>query len=217
MSDNSFSSINFDDPQSNNIFDNYRKNICSEFKEKNESGFVVGFDIKEKQNNGLVVSGTVKNIISHTNLFLKYSAANQPTYTTSFSGSGLPFPNEKIAFENSPNRGVVPIINKSFSFEINYPNSYYNNLGTVYVPPHVKILIVDSYNNPLTDLQIINLGNGIPFRTLTIPSCRNWNNGPLFYENNNLPVRTQYQILCDSAYPSKNIMPKNFWGLRPTN
>jgi len=37
----------------------------------------------------------------------------------------------------------------------------------------------------------------------------------MFYCNNNLPVRTQYQILVDSAYPTVNNVPKNFWGTMP--
>ena len=88
-------------------------------------------------------------------------------------------------------------------------------MGSVYIEPHVKLIVVDENNEPLTDVEIIRLGNGIPFRTLTWPSLRNWNKGPLFYENKDLPVRTQYQILVDSAYPDKNVMPSNFWGKKP--
>jgi hypothetical protein len=36
----------------------------------------------------------------------------------------------------------------------------------------------------------------------------------LFYKGrDDLPIRTQEQILRDSGYPDKNIMPPNFWGL----
>ena len=38
----------------------------------------------------------------------------------------------------------------------------------------------------------------------------------MFYKSlQTLPVRSQEQILRDSAYPKKNKMPKNFWGLTP--
>jgi hypothetical protein len=30
-----------------------------------------------------------------------------------------------------------------------------------------------------------------------------------------MPVRTQEQILRDSAYPDENKMASNFWGLKP--
>ena len=87
-------------------------------------------------------------------------------------------------------------------------------MGTVYVPPQVKILFVSKDNQQLIESKIIHLGEGIPFRTLTYPSQRDWNKGPLFYTNKEIPkkVRTQYEILMDSAYPSDNKMPANFWG-----
>jgi hypothetical protein len=98
---------------------------------------------------------------------------------------------------------------------IKYPNSYYINMGTVYVEPNVKIILVDKDNKQIGKHRIISLGQGIPFRTLTWPRERNWNVGPLFYKVDDLPVRSQYQILVDSAYPSINKVPANFWGLDP--
>jgi len=216
MSDNSFSGINFNDPQSKTIFEYHKNLMCPEYKTINESGFVVGFKVEDKGNNGCIISGNVSNTYGRK-LFIKYSAANPPTFSSNFSGSGLPYPTEDIAYQNSPNRGVVDIINEKFSITLKYPNSYYVNMGSVYVEPHVKLIVVDENNNPLTDVQIINLGKGIPFRSLTWPSIRDWNRGPLFYENSDLPVRTQYEILLDSAYPSKNVTPKNFWGTMPTH
>ena len=62
------------------------------------------------------------------------------------------------------------------------------------------------------------MGNGIPFRMLTYQQTPVTvsRDSPNFYNGGfNLPVRTQEQILRDSAYPDKNTMPKNFWGLRP--
>jgi hypothetical protein len=86
-------------------------------------------------------------------------------------------------------------------------------MGTIYIPPQVRMVIVDKDNKELSKILTLNLGEGIPFRTLTWPKQRNWNEGSLFYNNQTLPVRSQYQILLDSAYPSKNVMPKNFWGM----
>ena len=214
MSDNSFASINFNDPQSKQIFETHKNLMCPEYKTVNESSFVVGFKVVHKENNCCVISGTVSGL-DYGKSFLKYSACNPPTFNSNFSGSGLPFPTEDIAYEGSPNRGVAQIVNGKFSFTINFPNSYYVNMGSVYIEPHVKLIVVDENNEPLTDVEIIRLANGIPFRTLTLPSLRNWNKGPLFYENKDLPVRTQYQILVDSAYPDKNVMPSNFWGKKP--
>jgi hypothetical protein len=214
MGDNSFSGINFDDNESSQIFEIKKNTMCPRYKNLNESGFIIGMNIKNKNNNSFIISGKL-NYPTSKKLYIKFSASNPPTYNSNFSGSGLPYPSEEIAFENTPNRGVVEIINGEFNFSIRYPNSYYINMGTIYIEPHVKIIIVDKDNNSIGETKSVNLGEGIPFRTLTWPVQRNWNKGPLFYKTDVDIVRTQYQILIDSAYPSKNIVPKNFWGLMP--
>lgn len=215
MGDNSFAGINFSDPESKKIFEEQSKMMCPKFKTKNESDFVVNLKIKKLKDDSFMVSGNVKTNPLSEQLFVKYSAPNPPTYNSNFSGSGLPYPTEDIAFENSPNKGVVEVMNGTFSFSLKYPNSYYINMGSLYVNPHVRLQLVDKNNKVLGEIQNINLGEGIPFRTLSWPEQRNWSNGPLFYENKDLPVRTQHQILLDSAYPSTNRMPRNFWGTMP--
>ena len=217
MSNNSFAGINFDDPESMKIFEDHANTMCPRYKNMNESEFVSDLKINKVDNDSFIINGKIKSMNLIEKVYLKYSASNPPTYNSNFSGSGLPFPTEEIAFENTPNRGVVEVMNGSFTFSIKYPNSYYINMGTIYISPCVKILLINKDNEPIAKQQTINLGEGIPFRTLTWPSQRNWNKGPLFYVNNNLPVRTQYQILLDSAYPSTNKVPKNFWGLMPTH
>jgi hypothetical protein len=214
MSDNSFAGINFNDPQSQSIFENQSKIMCPINKLDDGSEFNFNIQIK-KQNlkNGLIVSGKLNFPNFTEKLYIKYTASSPPTYNSNFSGSGLPFPNELIAFENSPNKGVAEVINGSFKISLKYPNSYYTNMGTVYVAPQVKLLLVNKDNTSMGKSLTINLGEGIPFRTLTWPVQRDWNKGSMFYNNQDLPVRTQYQILLDSAYPSTNKMPNNFWGM----
>ena len=147
--------------------------------------------------------------------FVKYWAASPPTYSLSFAGSGLPYANEQMAFEKTPNQGVAHVNGGSFKFALEYPNSYYDNMLRVYVPPQVKFVFCDSEGKNIGDVHVTNLGQGIPFRTLVETKKRDWNKGPLFYCNNNLPVRNQYQILLDSAYPPVNEEPANFWGTMP--
>jgi hypothetical protein len=210
MSNNSFAGINFNDPNSLSIFEN-----VPNYNNSKSNDFNINIKINQNKNikNSLLVSGKLNRPNFTEKLYIKYNASNPPTYSSDFSGSGMPFPNEEIAFENSPNKGVVEVINGDFNFTLKYPNSYYINLGNVYVPPQVKLILVNKDNKVLSDIHTINLGEGIPFRTLTWPVQRNWNKGALFYNNTDLPVRSQYQILLDSAYPSTNTMPKNFWGL----
>ena len=147
--------------------------------------------------------------------FVKYWAASPPTYSLSFSGSGLPYPNEELAMEKTPNKGISEVKNGFFQFPLAYPNSYYDKFLRKIVPPQVKFCYVNQNGEHQGDVYIANLGESIPFRSLVDTKKRNWNAGPLFYCNNNLPVRNQFQILLDSGYPAVNKVPDNFWGLMP--
>ena len=215
MSSNSFAGINFNDPDSKSIFEKHAKTMCPRYKNVNESEFIVNLEVSKSNDYSYVVSGGINNNLYNKKYYVKYSSANPPTYNSSFSGSGLPYPNENSAFENTPNRGIVAVVNNKFSISIRYPNSYYINMGTDYVEPHIRLVLCDNNNKEVSDVMYVNLGEGIPFRTLTWPVQRNWNKGPDFYNVKNLPVRSQFQILVDSAYPPTNIMPKNLWGTVP--
>lgn len=187
-----------------------------------------------------------------------YWAPNPPTYSTSYSGSALPFHDSIQAYDNTPNIGAVKAINRKFEFKIKYPNSYYVGLGSLYVPPHIHFKICEKAevdtntggvrwimpdaestvpvpvesnlnNNSILENNINNLkkdeyhtiqiDEGIPFRTLTYPSppSHNPRTSPMFYHchRNKLPVRSQEQVLRDSKYPEVNVMPDDFWGLKP--
>jgi hypothetical protein len=161
-----------------------------------------------------IVRGHVNS--SSLNPVVQFWAANPPTYSQSYTGSGLPFPNPEVAYENTPNRGAVKAYGGNFEFRIRYPNGYYIGLGTIYQQPCVHIKVCDGTPR---DFQKIVLGNGIPFRSLTYPPQflgTRARSSPLFYGyKEDLPFRTQEQILRDSAYPNTNTIPKNFWGLKP--
>tara|TARA_B110000208_G_C11785706_1_gene435566 strand:- start:163 stop:726 length:564 start_codon:yes stop_codon:yes gene_type:complete len=155
-----------------------------------------------------IVKGRISNLGNPTVMFW---AANPPTYNGSYSGSGLPFPNADIAYDNTVNKGAVKALGGSFQFRVRYPNAYYMGLGSVYVEPCVHIKVCGEEK-----IQTIKLGNGIPFRMMTYPPSGNASrprDGPLFYKGRGeLEMRTQEQILRDSGYPRENIMPENFWG-----
>ena len=156
---------------------------------------------------------TVKGQVTSktSNPTIVFWAANPPTYNNSFTGSGLPYPDPKSAYENSVNKGAVVAKNGEFEFKIHYPNSYYTGLGTVLVHPHVNFKVCEPGSRD--KVYRINLGESIPFRTLTYPQQRK---SPAFYERNSaLPVLSQEQILRNSAYPKRNHTPGNFWGKVP--
>lgn len=215
MSDNSFAGINIDSKESMKIFEKHNNTMCSSYKKKDNILYNIKVDLK-KNENGFLISGKLNNNL-YEKRYIKYIAANPPTYNSNFSGSGLPYPSEEIAYENTPNKGIVEIINGQFNITIKYPNSYYINMGSKYIEPNIKLSIVDNDNNNISETMIVILGEGIPFRTLTWPVQRKWSDGPLFYKTNVDLVRTQYQILLDSAYPIKNKIPDNFWGMKPPN
>ena len=143
-----------------------------------------------------------------------YWAANPPTYNGSFTGSGIPFPNPEIAYEKTINKGSVKTTGGHYEFKIRYPNAYYVDLGNKYVEPCVHIKICQPNAND--KIKTIKLGNSIPFRSGTHPDGQRTSqnrNSSLFYGGrDNLPIRTQEQILRDTGYPDNNKMPDNFWG-----
>jgi hypothetical protein len=127
----------------------------------------------------------------------------------------MPYPNPEVAYDKTTNAGAVYASGGKFSFRLKYPNSYYVGLGTVYVPPHVHIKVCGSgEGNKYTSIK---LDEGIPFRTLTYPAppSEKPRISPMFYYEPEQEVRSQETILRQSAYPTTNKMPSNFWGLKP--
>ena len=114
--------------------------------------------LADQQNDGsFKVTGVFKYDLAALSamkkLYLKYWAASPPSdYSSSYYGSRLPFATEDIALENTPNMGVVPVVNGQYDFVINYPNAYYRDMGTEYVPPSVYLQVTDEYNNTVTPI-----------------------------------------------------------------
>lgn len=216
---NSFSGINFGN-DSDEIFKSRNENMCSKWSETEIDNILVNFKIQSNMYGNYIVNCNLKDymkkIVNIKEVYCKYWAAAPPNYTCSYAGSGLPYNNEKEAFDNTPNKGLVKVDKNKFKIYLNYPNSYYVNMGKKLIKPQVKILFTDNKDTPISDVYTINLGNSIPFRSLTWTEKRKWNDGPLFYNNPNLQIRTQSQILKDSGYPSINEEPLNFWGSMPT-
>ena len=114
-------------------------------------------------NGNCVVMGKINSFLSdlddQLDLYVQWWAANSPTQTCSQSGFCLPFPNEKIAFQNTPNYGIQPIKNKKFVFSCNYPSSYYKKLGSKFVKPQIQFRFFDKTNKPVSRIYMLKLNN----------------------------------------------------------
>ena len=168
----------------------------------------------------LIVNGKLKNNNNNNNnntleTSIYYWAASPPTLGTSFSGSGMPYPSPEVAYDRTPNKGIVKVVNGSFTFTMKYPNAYYIGLGSLYIPPHINFKVAE-LNKPELYFSV-QVDDGIPFRMLTYPAppTNKPRVSPLFYCEPEQGARTQEDILRASSYPSTNTMPSNFWGTRP--
>jgi hypothetical protein len=108
-----------------------------------------------------------------------------------YSGSGLPFPNEHIAFENTKNMLLITetgIINTVFS----YPNSFYSRNGKNKILPSIFIELVEGNNAPFQlqyELRDVN--------TLRSLINRESRKGPEFYGVKDviLPIDTAENVM----------------------
>jgi hypothetical protein len=160
----------------------------------------------------LTVNVVLKGYELQPSVDVIYWASAPATRGMGFSGSGLPYPNPDMAYDQTPNQGATKAVNGQFTVKLKHPNAYYVGLGSLYVPPmlHVKVCGDKTVHHiPIT--------HGIPFRTLTYPSppSKKPRSNAMFYCTGELPVRSQEQILRDSGYKHDQPMPDNFWGLRP--
>jgi len=169
--------------------------------------FSVSFTRDERKR--ISVKCVLNNFTNDT--VIEFWAPNPPDYNASFSGSALPFSDSVIAYENTPNSGSFKPSTSEFTIDLLFPNSYYSNLGTKLIEPHVNVKIIQQNSEVV---ETIFLGEIAPFRTLTYPGNPRGRSGPEFYDRSSLTVpRSQEKILRSGGYPGMNVnTPKNFWG-----
>lgn len=147
---------------------------------------------------------------AQSNSPVEFVASAPAVRNNSFSGSGLPYPSEEIAFENTSFKGTLVLNGTSGELTLaDLPNSFYIKLGSVLIPPAVKLTYITKDHTSKS--AYIVLCDSIPYRTLTYDYRRS---SPGFYDRD-LPVRSQEQILRDSAYDPTYDVRESFWGLRP--
>ena len=127
--------------------------IISKFKDQHVSGEILSDDWINFVVRGQVVRGACP---------IRFWAANPPDLRQSYSGSGLPFPNPEIAFENTSNRGLVNCDNRGrFEFKVVKPNGYYIAQGRKLIGSQVKMVLGND-----EDIKILQLGDPIANRSL---------------------------------------------------
>lgn len=95
---------------------------------------------------------------------INWIAAAPVTRGIGFAGSGQPYPNKQIAFENTPNQGVVNSNDGSFGIQLKgIPAGYYSGLGSIYVPPMIDFHVVGPDNKQFKTSLWIN-DTAAPYR-----------------------------------------------------
>jgi hypothetical protein len=144
--------------------------------------------IGNKINNKIKITGFVKNHMKYSKMAIM--ASNPIDRITSFSGKGLPFPCELIAFENTPN---FEIISSSgvIDVEFLYPNSYYSPDGYTKI---ISPIIISLDGKKI----IIQLKDMCPLKTLRDRS----RGDPKFYGLKELilPIGTAEEVMNNYAY-----------------
>lgn len=99
----------------------------------------------------------------YANQKLDYIAANPITRGYSYAGSGLPYPNSDIAYEQTTNIGTTTIDSEGdFQITIQYPSAYYVKQGSILLNPHIKL-----YSKALGMLLTLDVGRPVQNRSLT--------------------------------------------------
>lgn len=93
---------------------------------------------------------------------INYRAANPLWRNYSYAGSGLPYPNHVIAYENTVNQGTIPVNGGRFTLKLSHPSEYYVDLGKKLLKPHVHLHLVD----PNRTITLV-IGDFLPYRSLT--------------------------------------------------
>ncbi len=123
------------------------------------------------------VKGHVKQMAASREVVV--SAANPMDRMTNYTGSGMPFPCQQIAFENTPNYARITEPSGSFDLEFSYPNSYYTTDAYTKIEPSVFVTLY--WKDATKDKMVVRLPlvDRAPLRTLSYRP--NFYKGPEYY------------------------------------
>jgi hypothetical protein len=150
------------------------------------TGFTV---IHSTDLSSLKITGSIKNINLYNNVLI--IAANPIDRMTNYSGSGLPFPNHEIAFDNTKNFHNVDS-SGLFDIYFKYPNSFYMPDGLNKIKPSIYFVFTDNNNDSVRIQYEMHDINAL--RTLVNRSSRT---GPEFYGAKDyiLPIDTAEKVM----------------------
>ena len=104
-----------------------------------------------RENDFMIIKGNLKNPSAYTKKVI--AAPNPPDKRSSYSGSGLPFPCQEIAFEKTKNYYEISNTG-AIDIKFAFPNSYYNAEGTIKIcSPFALILDDKNYIYETKDLN----------------------------------------------------------------
>lgn len=137
----------------------------------------------------LKINGSIKNYTIYKDIII--IAPNPINRMSNYSGSGLPYPNYEIAFENTPNIHKIDA-SGNFNVTFKYPNSFYMPDGINKIKPSIYFVFTKNYEKSFRlqyELHDIN-----KLRTLINRSSRK---NPDFYgaKDNILPIATAEKVM----------------------
>lgn len=147
------------------------------------------------QDDQLTIHGKVVNPSDYK--FIELSAPNPIDRMTNYSGSGLPFPNPTIAFENTPNYYIVPPSGEVHTV-FSRPNSYYGQETQKKIKPSLFVTLYP--NNNLEPIFVhFEMDDVLPLKTVYYREDRT---DPEFYERKAdiFDVMSQYDILVNTEF-----------------
>ena len=181
--------------KTNNIYKNRDANTCADWINRYKTFGFCDINVKRNPYGNCVVNGKLKGELLQLSYqqetYLKFWAPNSPNINCSFSGSGIPYPTEEIAYENTDNYGAILVRDGQFTFTMKCPSGYY--MGTKYNPPLVKIRFTDRYNNDVSNIYTIVLDCDMPNRKYLS------NGQPMKLKVSE--IKSQEDILRNNAYP----------------
>ena len=132
---------------------------------------------KDGSGRRISVRGYVKQMAASREAVV--SAPNPIDRMTNYTGSGLPFPCQQIAFENTPNYARITEPGGKFDLEFSYPNGYYTTDAYTKIEPSIFVTLHWKDASKEKTVVRLPLTDGLPLRTLSYRP--NFYKGPEYY------------------------------------